>query len=286
MKNPARAAGGTDRSFRRKFREEKARLLEAAIAYLRIDDDMRHLLDQAGRQGLAIRMSDRLLDKTVNGKFVRSETSDKKQIFLKPCRTMLATAKTLAHELSHFYQTQDLGVKNERLRALEYQDVRTAVLVMRIKEADAVARANAAMQRLRGQPVTAAGMQQDFFSHLEKLGNYDLRRVRNYHGRYTRPGARLSRAFNEKSLKRDEKPVDIAALRRMLRTGIAPETPNYMSGIPDAVFESIVMGPVRADVRQAMIMIQKVEKDILAGKSRTKPARRARYALHEKITGL
>jgi hypothetical protein len=270
----------------REYRQEKARMLEAATAYLRLDKDMRTLLDRAEKEGVTIKMSDKLLGRRTNGQFSRSESSDQKTIILKPCRTMLETAKTLAHELSHYYQTCDLGVDNQRLRALESPDIYTAIIVMRVKEADATARAKAVMRRLKNQPDTIEMMQQDFIEHLDKLEKYDLRRVRGYHERHTRPGVRLSKVFNKKSLKENERTVNLSDLRGLLRTSIAPDAPNYMEGISDRKFESLLLDPIRPDVREAMARIDKVEKDIVAGKSRTLPVRQARYKLHEKVTAL
>jgi hypothetical protein len=130
-----------------KSEKKKQRLLDEACNLLRIWPETNALLDLAKQQGVGIRFDDALDGTDTDGYFHRNRQTGDCYIALKPCAKPEEIAIPLIHELRHLWQEQQLGLTPEK-SALSEKDVQFALLLTRVKEADAFAFTNLMISRI------------------------------------------------------------------------------------------------------------------------------------------
>lgn len=126
---------------------KKQKLLEDACALLRFWPETAGLLDLAKQQGVGIRFDETLSDTETDGYFHRNRTTGECFIALKASTEPRDIAIPLIHELRHLWQDKELGL-TPATSGLGEPDARTALILTRVKEADAFAFTNLMISRI------------------------------------------------------------------------------------------------------------------------------------------
>ena len=127
--------------------KKKQKLLDEACDFLRIWPETNALLEMAKTNGIGIRFDSTLDGTDTDGVFHRNRATGECFIGLRPCLKPDEIAIPLIHELRHFWQEKQLGLTPET-GALSETNVQMALVVTRVKEADAFAFTNLMISRI------------------------------------------------------------------------------------------------------------------------------------------
>lgn len=284
------------------FTSQKKRdtLLKATSDLLRVWPETAELLDLARDLNIGIRFNEAFIGTETDGVFSRNRTTGECHIELKPFKKPEDAAIPLIHELRHLWQDRQLGLQPGKA-ALADRDAPFALLLSRVKEADAfaftdlmIARINNAREDLTDSDAFAKSlgpgaeltpeqqeqvdeflaqriaarlpgekekMEQGFLRALGWMESYDRETLEKYHRRYTDPARETQAHLTEK----DGAPLTLAAVRGLLRAGTMVSMPAYLDASDDAAFVQTVMGGLNADVKAVADLIAVFEKAAAKG---------------------
>lgn len=140
--------------------KKKDKLLQDARQMLRLLPETAALLDLADTKNIDIRFNDDFIGTIDSGVTVTDRNTGHVHIELKPYAAPEDIVPALIHELRHVWQNDRLGLTPKTM-ALGEKDADTALLLMRVKEADAFAYTDIAIKRLNNAAAS--------FAHSEKL---------------------------------------------------------------------------------------------------------------------
>ena len=123
------------------------RLLEDTKNLLHLLPETKAMLDLAAAQHIDIRFNEKFIGTDDSGVTVTNRTTGTVCIEIKPYRTPEDSVIALIHELRHVWQHTQLGLTAKTM-ALGEPDARAALLLNRVKEADAYAYTDLAIARL------------------------------------------------------------------------------------------------------------------------------------------
>jgi hypothetical protein len=125
----------------------KDRLLQDTLDLLRLLPETKAMLALAAAQNIDIRFNEKFIGTDDSGVTVVNRTTGMVHIELKPYRAPEDIAPALIHELRHVWQNHALGL-TPRTMARGEPDARAALLLTRVKEADAYAYTDLAIARI------------------------------------------------------------------------------------------------------------------------------------------
>ncbi|TAL30972.1 MAG: hypothetical protein EPN97_11590 [Alphaproteobacteria bacterium] len=300
--------------------KKKQKLLDEACNLMRLWPETSELLDLARAQGVGIRFDDSLEPTDTDGIYHRNRTTGECYIGLKPRLDPRDIAIPLIHELRHLWQEKQLGLTPETAGLCE-KDARMALIVTRVKEADAFAftdlmigRMNNALQDARDaralekkllaqaglkQPTPALEEQvEDFLAdrivariagEKKKMEENFLKHLKTLDS-YDAIAASgyFSRYIypavsNLKHLTEKDGPVvGVPEVRRLLKTGVMESMPPYLDGPGNGEFADMVLAGVKPGVLEAVSLIDAFEKAAARGLP-AKEAQEKRAELREKV---
>ena len=238
----------------------KKRLLEDTMAVLNAIPETRALLDLAKAEGVSITLSGKLSGTQTLGHVLRDTRTGKMRIELAPFGAAQDLAETLIHELRHVWQHKTLctdlgpGTREEPGAAM-------AALVTRVKEADAFAFSMAMIRSINyangaddERPDTRRIMADMFRFAIPALGEYDRRTVRHYHDRYTHPD------FEPDTHLPPGEALDVAQLRKILKSGVTPDAPGYLDDLDDEGFTALAMAGMAPGIRETLSLMGAFER--------------------------
>ena len=278
--------------------KKKQKLLDDACRLLRLWPETALLLDLAKAQGVGIRFDDSLEATDTDGFLYRNRTTDECYIALKPSPEPRDIAIPLIHELRHLWQEKELGL-TPATSALGEQDARLALILTRVKEADAfaftdlmIARINHAQEDLREQQAlqkkmiaaapsgTLTPQQQeeldDFIAARisSRIADEKIKMAENFlkHlgtlGSYDAIAAtdyfRRYVSATGSGLKhlteKDGHMIGLKEIRALLKTGTMDIMPAYFDGPDDKAFAEAVLSGVKPAVLEAVSAMEAFEK--------------------------
>jgi hypothetical protein len=282
--------------------KKKQKLLDDACRLLRLWPETSALLDLAKAEGIGIRFDESLgateTGADTDGYLYRNRTTGACHIALKPCLQPRDIAVPLIHELRHLWQEKQLGLTPETA-GLGEKDARTALILTRVKEADAftftdlmIGRINHVEQDLKDQQAfekkllaqSSAGaltpQQQnqvdDFLADrissripeekrkteerfLKHLGTLDSY-DRIAVGDYYRRYISSSGVAMKHMTEKDGALIGVSDIRHILKTGIMDVMPVYFDQPDDRAFVDAVLSGVKPAVLDAVSAMEAFEK--------------------------
>lgn len=281
-----------------KSEKKKQKLLDEACNLLRLWPETSELLALAKAQGVGIRFDDSLEPTDTDGVFYRNRATGESYIALKPCLDPRDIAIPLIHELRHLWQEKQLGLTPETA-GLGEKDARMALIVTRVKEADAFAftdlmitRINNVSNDLReqrefGKKLLAASASgtltppqqdqlDDFLADkitsriadekkkteerfLKHLGTLDSYDAIAAADYFRRYVSAAGPALAHLTEK-DGAVIAVCDIRRLLKTGIMESMPPYFDAPDDKAFAEAVLSGVKPGVLEAVSAMEAFEK--------------------------
>lgn len=278
--------------------KKKQKLLDEACNLMRLWPETSELLDLSRALGVGIRFDDSLEPTDTDGIYHRNRTTGECYIGLKPRLDPRDIAIPLIHELRHLWQEKQLGLTPETAGLCE-KDALTALIVTRVKEADAFAftdlmigRMNNALQDARDAQalekklLAQAGLKQltpameeqveDFLADrivariagekkkmeedfLKHLKTLDSYDAIAASGYFSRY-IYPALAGAKHLTEKDGPVVGVGALRRILKTGTMESMPAYCDAPGDEDFAGMVLSGVKPAVLDAISAMEAFEK--------------------------
>lgn len=134
---------------------KKDKLLQDTIQILRLLPETQALLNLAAAKNIDIRFNENFIGTDDSGVTVIDRNRGNTHIEIKPYRTPEDSVIALIHELRHVWQNDRLGL-TPRTMALGEPDAKTALLLNRVKEADAYAYTDLVIMRLNNAQAALA----------------------------------------------------------------------------------------------------------------------------------
>jgi hypothetical protein len=278
--------------------KKKQKLLDDACRLLQLWPETAQLLDLAKAQGVGIRFDDSLEPTDTDGFLYRNRTTGECYIALKPSSEPCDIALPLIHELRHLWQEKELGL-TPGTSGLGEPDARLALILTRVKEADAfaftdlmISRINHAQEDLRDQQslgrkliaasssgALSAQQQEELDDFIaarisSRIGDEKMKMAANFLKQlgtldsYDVIAAndyfRRYVSANGLSLKhlteKDGHVIDLQNIRKLLKTGVMDIMPPYLDLPDDKAFVETVLSGVRPAVLEAVSAMEAFEK--------------------------
>lgn len=266
--------------------------LEKAKNILHRQRDAALVLAMAQADGVRIYFDPALAGTRMAGVFSFERKSGRQSIRLRPCTVPEKLARTLIHELRHYWQKKQAGITGKNFRGKD-ASLETRILVTRMMEADAFAFTRVMRRYLdKAKPLPSALLPKNklaeklrarFARKCGDLGGYDARAVRYYHARYTHPDKKPTR---RKITPADAACFGIGRLRGVLRAGFDGAGADYMTGVSDRALRVMLLRPVSPAVRKIIRLSADFE-SAAAARGRTESSVLALQAqLHDRVQKL
>lgn len=262
--------------------KKKDRLLQDTLHLLCLLPETAALLRLAAEKGIAIRFNGDFIGTDNSGVTVSSRRTGETHIELKPYAAPEDIAPALIHELRHVWQNDRLGLTAKTM-GLGETDAKTALLLMRVKEADAFAYTGLAIKRLNNAAAAFAESEELRKKLLKENGGKPLSEAqedeisdviaariaarlpadrdetaagfvkaltwldsydRETLGEYH---GRYTHPFNsllEHLTEKDGHAVTLAAIRSLTEAGMGPTRISYLDHLDDVEFENLVLRDV------------------------------------------
>ena len=252
---------------RLKTRAAQKKQLAVARALLSDIPEAAALLKMADDRGVKIAFSSKLAGTNTYGYFTCRHRLGGPHIFLNPEHRSAILAATLAHELRHMQQHIALGLMDKNIvnrRAVFEENIKTALIIKHVMEADAYAFEDLIFARLiekleksgGKQPTPSSSlllMREQFMFHMRQLGEYDAQRIKQYYTLYTNAaGFRLPRLPVDRRLK-----LTPEKIKNLLTT---PEGNNYFTDQTPLRLCAMVLDATGRELRKPLRLIEAFEK--------------------------
>ena len=281
-----------------KSEKKKQRLIDAACQFLRLWPETNGLLELARAKGIGIRFDDSLDGTDTDGVFHRNRETGECYIALKPCLEPHDIAIPLIHELRHLWQEQQLGLTPGK-SGLGEKDATTALLLTRVKEADAFAFTNLMIARINhaqqdfidseafgrkllrdsgAAELSSAqqGLVDDFLAQrianrvpaeTKKMAEDFLRELGDLDSYDHSAAAEYFRRYISPTgphlshlTEKDGHVLGLADIRKIMQAGTFDTMPRYLADQDDAMLVQAILSGVRADLRETVSLMDAFEK--------------------------
>jgi hypothetical protein len=289
--------GGIDRlkwKFGHKRMQEK-RTAEV-VARLQQYPETQFLLQLANQEGVGVHFDPRLRNTDVVGTFVSDRDTKKQYIVLSPSADIDALTYRLIHELRHLWQDKVLGITPD-IRNLTEPNAETALMQMRVREADAHAFSNLMLRRMHAaeqdiqegnrllKKLTGEGQQPDA-KHVELVNKFladkmvkrfpdehqsmvtdfvwTLRNLDTYDRRaLVEYHARYTSPSQNPQPHPDEKKAPhfgLDEIRGIMKMGVGDTMPGYLEAVPNDEFKQALLQDVSPKLLQTVKLMDQFEK--------------------------
>ncbi|MEZ0259865.1 MAG: DUF6782 family putative metallopeptidase [Alphaproteobacteria bacterium] len=274
---------------------KRKQLMDETQRILSIWPETRALLDLAAAEKVPIAFADNLIGTDTDGVNIVNRTTGERRIDIKPYKKPEDCAIALIHELRHLWQDKQLGL-TALTRGLGEKDATTAMLLNRVKEADAFAFTDLMIGRINHFPDDFKKMESVraallFLNRRQPLSEEQENEVSDVMAkaiteRLPAERAALKKKFTEAltwldSYDREavstyhrryiQDPIDhmtekqghvvaLADIRRLCMAGDGPTQISYMDDVDDKAFAALVMKDVATPLADVTGLMDAFEK--------------------------
>ncbi len=292
--------------------------LDQAIAMISNYPETKFLLDLVTQEGVGVTFDKNMKDGPSAAQLVTNRETGQQYIALNPYAAPTDLALSLIHEMRHVWQDKVLGLTPQS-RALSEPDSETALMLTRVREADAHAFVNLMVRRIQKSQEDAAELKELAQKLQETTGKpldvYQTEVVakyaeRKFKDRLDDDARQMSADFQWALQNLDpydrQSMVDyhirytspamepqphvggqvkfgIDHMRRMLHIGVALEAPAYMDHLTNAEFKAAVLGDVSPEIKSTVSLMDHFEKAAARGQTSPRDSFGYRVAIEERL---
>ncbi|HYD19452.1 MAG TPA: DUF6782 family putative metallopeptidase [Patescibacteria group bacterium] len=292
--------------------------LDQAIAMISQYPETKFLLDLAHQEGVGVAFDKAMAQGPAAARLVTNRETGQQYIALNPYAEPTDLALSLIHELRHVWQDKVLHL-SPQTRGLSEPDSETALMLTRVREADAHAFVNLMVRRIQhakedeAELKTLAGqLQNGTGAPIDELQAEVLSKymARKFQERLDGDGKQMQQDFlwalqnldpyDRQSLvdyhvryttpqqdpmqhERGVKPFDVAQMRKILHIGVAEEAPAYLDHLTDPEFKTIVMSDVAPELKSTVSLMNHFENSAKRGAVTPRDSFGFRAAIEERL---
>jgi hypothetical protein len=292
--------------------------LDQAIAMISNYPETKFLLDLMTQEGVGVSFDKNMKNGPAAAQLVTHRETGQQYIALNPYAPPTDLALSLIHEMRHVWQDKVLQLTPQS-RGISEPDSETALMLTRVREADAHAFVNLMVRRIQKSQedaaelnTLAATLQQATGKPLDEYQTDTLAKYaeRKFKDRFDDDARHMSADFlwalqNLDPYDRQSmidyhirytspaaEPVrhmtgpqkfDTGDIRKMLHIGVVEEAPGYLDHLTDAEFKAAVLSDVSPEIKSTVSLMNHFEKAAARGQTSPRDNFGFRVAIEERL---